>query len=220
MKTEEFFDGLSKQIDLVFRSHRQHEDPRIQHPWLTGSLGDPFSGIWFIAENPSLTMVERATDPEGGPPTPEAQWYESRGDKLFRDLLVKHGFKSGSRESHGGWHCYITNVIKEADYASRWGAKTQTERNRIAEIWYPVLNWEMTNSNPRLVVILGKKVETLLNHLQRSKNLRLPETTLIQHYTYVALRPRGTLGPMHPQRVKEYDQEFAQVKQLFERLSH
>ena len=215
MEKEEYYQTFAEQQNLVFQSYPKLQDPRIEHPWLTGALGDPFSGIWFIAENPSLTLLERATDPGGGPPTPEAQWYASRGDKLFRDMLVKYGFKSGDRDSHGGWHCYITNVIKEADYASRWNTKTKTERNRIVEIWYSVLRWELENSKPRLVVIMGRRVEDLLNYLQRSKKLGLPKTTLIQNYAYIGNRPRGSLGPMHPVRVKEYDQEFSMVADLY-----
>ena len=66
--------GLAEQVDTVFSNNPEIRDHRKKHSWLTGSLGDPYSGIWFLAENPSLSMVERATNPEGGALTPEAQW--------------------------------------------------------------------------------------------------------------------------------------------------
>ena len=118
----EFSEGLTSQIDDVFRLNRKLIDHRNAHPWLLGALGDPDSGIWFVAENPSLRQVERARNPDGGVPTPEAQWFASKGDTLLRETLVLHGFKTGTVESLGGWKCYVTNVIKQADYAKDWGS--------------------------------------------------------------------------------------------------
>lgn len=219
MDLQDYSNGLSEQIDQVFKSYPQAYDHRDQHPWLTGALGDPFASIWFIAENPSLTMVERATNAVVGPLTPETQWSGSRGDKLFRQMLVKHDFKSGTVESLGGWHCYITNVIKEADYSNRWNAKKQSERNRIAEIWNPVLAWELEHSKPLLVTIMGNRTNTELQYLENLGQITLPETIKITHYAYIGQRARGKLGPMHPQRVQEYDVEFAKVKSLLGQMS-
>ena len=125
---EVFWSGLAIQIDIVFQSHSSLFDHRSEYPWLTGALGNPNSGIWFIAENPSLTQIERVQNPDGGVPTLDAQWWASRGDKLFREMLVKHGFKMESIDSPGGWNCYITNAVKETDYASRRREKTQAVR--------------------------------------------------------------------------------------------
>lgn len=56
---EQYWSGLAKQIDLVFQAHPSLYDHRRDYTWLTGALGDPHSGIWFIAENPSLGQIER-----------------------------------------------------------------------------------------------------------------------------------------------------------------
>ena len=209
--------GLRRAIDDVFRNHPALPDHRRLHPWLTGALGDPHSGIWFIAENPSLGQIERVRDPLGGAPTEEAQWWASPGDKLFRNLLVSHGFKDAPIEAHGGWHCYITNLIKEADYAQRWRGSGAARHATAADAWLPVLLWELRSSRPRLVVALGQTVRKSLARLERN-GLPLPRTETIQHYSYVALRPRGTQGPMHPDRVREYGEEMAGVARLLREL--
>jgi len=104
METSDFEAALSDRIGTVFQSHPDLRDHRVDYPWLTGSLGKPDADVIFVAENPSLSQVERAIDPTGGPPTKEAQWYASRGDKLFREALVASGFKdTRSAPSSCGW---------------------------------------------------------------------------------------------------------------------
>lgn len=210
--------GLLEQIDRVFATHTGIRNHRAQFPWLTGALGDPECPVWFIGENPSLGQVERVTDPLGGPPTEEAQWWASRGDRLFRDLLVKHGFKEPPVDSHGGWRCYITNVIKQSDYAEAWRG-TPLERQRAAAIaWSSVFRWELEQGRPRVLVALGKTVARELGWLSEA-GIRLPRIVTVQHYSYVALRPRGKQGPMHPDRVREYDAEFAAIESVLRRAS-
>lgn len=99
---ELFWPGLATQVDFVLRSHSSLFDHRRDYPWLTGALGNPNGGIWFIAEIPSLTQIKRVQNPDGGTPTSEVQWWASRGDKLFREMLVEHGFKQGPIDSPGG----------------------------------------------------------------------------------------------------------------------
>jgi uracil-DNA glycosylase len=204
---------LSRQIAAAFQRHPDLYDHRREYPWLIGALGDPTAGVWFVGENPSLGQVERAIDPLGGRPTEEAQWWASRGDQLFRDLLVQHGFKSTPKHAHGGWQCYITNAIKEADYAQQWRGSPAERRRRAADAWEPVLRWELEHSRPHLVVALGKTVREILTYLER-RGLRLPRVEMVQHYSYVALRPRGNQGPMHPERVREYSEEFSRIATL------
>lgn len=210
--------GLSIEIDKVFKKHSSLYDHRKVYPWLTGALGDPEAGIWFVAENPSLTQVERVMNPDGSAPTPEAQWWSSRGDKLFREMLVKHGFKKGSIDSPDGWHCYITNVIKEADYTQHWREKTQDARNRAADIWSDVLAWELTHSKPKLVVVMGKQTAGLVDYLISSMKISLPRRESLTHYAYIGQRAQGKLGPMHPDRIKAYDLEFSRIGMLFRSL--
>lgn len=210
--------GLRRAIDDVFQANPGIPDHRQRFPWLTGALGEPDAGIWFVGENPSLSQVARVKDPLGGPPTEEAQWWASRGDRLFRELLVRHGFKDGPVEAPGGWRCYITNVIKEADYAQRWRGSPAERRSAAADAWLPVLEWELRQSRPRLVVALGKTVRQHLAHLER-RGLRLPRTETIHHYAYVALRPDAHRGPMHPDRVREYGDQFSDVARVFHGIS-
>lgn len=215
----DYWAGLARQTDLVFKTHPDLYDHRAHHPWLIGALGDPYSGIWFVAENPSLTQVERVRDPIGGPPTVEAQWWSSRGDKLLREMLVQYGFKQGPIDSPGGWKCYITNVIKEADYTRNWREKTQQARNQAAETWAGLLSWELENSKPKLVVVLGKQTDLLLKHLVSIGRIELPRTEQITHYAYIGQRAQGKLGPMHPKRVQAYDEEFARIRTIFDALA-
>jgi len=215
---EMYWDSFEKETNRVFKLHSNLKDHRLQHPWAIGSHGDPYADIWFIAENPSLSQVERVQNPDGGPPTIEAQWWSSRGDKLFREMLVKYGFKQGTIASLGGWKCYITNVIKEADYTSEWREKTQTARNQAAQIWAGLLAWELKNSKPKLVVVMGKQTNILLSHLVSLGKIELPRTEQITHYAYIGQRAQGLLGPMHPQRIQAYDDEFFRVCNIFNAL--
>jgi hypothetical protein len=215
---EEYRQVLIKKIGRVFQSHPTLFDHQKEFPWLTGALGDPDSGIWFIAENPSLTQVERVSNPDGGPPTEEAQWWASRGDKLFREMLVTHGFKSGTIDSPGGWHCYITNVVKEADYSSHWHEKTQELRDQSAEIWEPVLSWELETCQPLLVVILGGSADQLLQHLSSVGKIQMPKIVKIKHYSYIGQRAQGKLGPMHPERIRQYSRDFDNIRMSFDQI--
>jgi len=60
--------GSARETDGIFKLNPGLFDHRTQHPWLVGALGDPHAGIWFVAENPSLTQVERVQNPDGGAP--------------------------------------------------------------------------------------------------------------------------------------------------------
>ena len=215
----DYWVGLARETDRVFKAHPGLYDHRLHHPWAIGAHGDPYAGIWFVAENPSLTQVERVRDPDGGPPTIEAQWWSSRGDKLLRQMLVKFNFKTGTIDSPGGWNCYITNVIKEADYTRLWREKTQAARNQAAETWAGLLSWELSNSKPKLVVVMGKQTEILLHHLVSVRRIKLPRVEQITHYAYIGQRAQGKLGPMHPQRILEYEKEFARIRKIFDALS-
>lgn len=215
MTEEEFKQQLSFRMAQIFEQHPELYDHRRQYPWLTGSLGDPFSGIWFVAENPSLSRVELITAQLGDSITEEAQWLVSPGDRLFRDMLVKYGFKDAPWNSRGGWHCYVTDVIKETDYAERWRTKSLDALRKAGETWWPVFKWEFENSRPKLVVIMGEKARDVLTHLATMYGLTLPHAEHIVHYSYIGSRAEGKLGPMHPIRVQKYDESFAKVASTF-----
>ena len=166
------------------------------------------SPVWFIAEAPSLKRVEGA-----GARTPELQWTVSPGDKLFRRMLKKHGFKTGGELGGGEWRCYIIDVIKSSYYVRDWKAAADDVRLAVAEAWSPVLRFELEQGRPKLVVILGKKkTRRHLDHLVRKGLIPdLPESVTIYHYSYVASYPQGKLRPMHPSRVAAWDQDFARI---------
>lgn len=214
----DFEQGLARQIDTVFSKYPEIRDHRKEHPWLTGSLGDPYSGIWFLAEIPSLRQVKNATNPEGGKLSPEAQWYASRGDRLFREALVEACFKDPRWDSIGGWSCYVTNVIKEADYDKDWKKRSAKEQRIAAEAWAPVLRWQLEQSAPRLVVLMGNDVEKITRHLEKLNLISLPETRKIKHYSYITTKPQGKLGKMHPERVKAYRNEMLNIREYFDEM--
>jgi Uracil DNA glycosylase superfamily len=203
---------LRRRIGAVFHSHPELYDHRPKFPWLVGCLGDIGAAAWFVAENPSLTQMERAVDA-----TPNRQWNVSAGDKLFREQLVKHGFKTGAPESPGGWRCYITDVIKSADHVIDWTKRPSAERRRIAEAWAPVLAWELRRGRPRVVATVGAEADRLLTYLRRRDLIpSLPQRVRIDHYTYVASRPdaRTGLGPRHPKRIATWSDRFAEIARL------
>lgn len=209
--------ALDQRVAEVYSANPDLADHRQRHGWLTGYLGDPFAGIWFVAEKASLTQIERARDPDGGPPTQEAQWFASAGDRLFRTGLVKSGFKSGAIDEKGGWNCYITNIVKGAEFVTSRKTRSQTALRKEAERWSAVLDLELKASRPALVVLMGKMVAELMTHLARSGYIQLPRVTHIEHYSYIATRPCGRLGPMHPDRVAAYLSSFDRVREELRR---
>jgi hypothetical protein len=216
-ETAHHLDLVRNQAAHVFRRFPDLPDHRKESSWVVGALGDPASPVWFIAENPSLGQVERAG--RSAPlQDPELQWAVSEGDKLFRRMLVKHGFKTGGELTPGGWRCYITDVIKSAYRAEVWRKLTAAQRRRIAEQWAPVLAWEIEVGAPKLLVSLGGQTHKLIDHLANAGLLPpLPERLLIDHYSYIALRPEKArrLGPMNPVRIAEYDAQFAAIARRF-----
>ena len=161
------FFSVARLSDSVFRSHPEIVDHRQEFPWLTACLGDPFAKAWFVAENPSLTpvRVSRAT-------SPEHQWSGGRGADLLREMLAKHGFKTGGPFAAGGWRCYITDVIKSAAVVKEWNALPAESHQMTAEAWAPVLRYELEVGEPELLVVLGAKTERLLVHLERERLCR------------------------------------------------
>ncbi len=204
--------NLTSLTDAVYRANPAlMVDHRLEHPWLTGNLGDPHAPVWFVAENPSLTQVKRVAD---AAPTPESQWSISIGDRLFRKMLVEHGFKDAPAEAPGGWRCYITDVIKSAAVVTDHRKILRGELLALAEAWAPVLASEMEQGRPKVVVSLGKKTDGLLSHLiEQGLVPRPPARLRIHHYAYITSNPDRArrLGPNHPVRLTEYAQQFAEV---------
>ena len=135
-------------------------------------------------------------------------------------MLVKYGFKRGLIESVGGWQCYITNVIKEADYPQTWRDKSQPARDHAAEIWSRVLFWELERSKPRLVVIMRTTyTKLLIKPLVDKRLIDVPDQKVITHYAYIGLCAQGTLGTDASRPIMAYDQEFTCIRNVFDALS-
>jgi hypothetical protein len=215
---EAFFDRVARLSDAVYQADRRIPDRRDDHPWVTGCLGDPDAPVWFFAEAPSLTRVESRLQ-RGGAQSREQQWDVSPGDKLFRQMLAKHGFKDGGAFAPGGWRCYITDVIKASYFVKDWKGRRGEERLAAAKAWSPVLRYELEAGRPQLAVVLGKNTLAPLEYLQRQGLIpRLPLTIPIHHYSYIGSRPQGKLGPMHPERIAAWDADFAHIAELARNL--
>jgi len=208
---EEYESRLQERIAKFLDNHTELPDYRKEYPWVTGSLGNPFARVWFVGEIPSLTQVVQAHTP-GTPLTPEMQWNISDSDRLFREMLGKHGFKKDPIDGPGGWGCYITELVKmpwknPAEWRE-WTKKRAPQRTAVIETWAGVLRWEFETVRPRLVVALGGEVNRFLPQLARKRLIPpLPRTARIDHpsyYQYPWARPAG------------YGPQFAEVRRLCE----
>ncbi len=160
-----------------------------QTAWLYGALGAVPVGVMFICENPSLTPIRRIKTIDGGPPDIEAQWWGSPRNpaaKRFRHALRETGLKTTAPGERGGWRCYITNVVKEANYAtSEQRRLSAPERRQQGEAWADILNWELAQVQPRHLICVGDKSYEIVSHLRDQKLLdgRPPRIHQIVHYS-------------------------------------
>ncbi len=210
--------ALNHQIDKIFQSHPGIYDHRNEFPWVTGSLGDPSAGAWFVGDLPCLTTLERLPGESPADLNEESQWSASRGDQLLREMLVKHGFKDGSPMAPGGWRCYLTCLVKELDYTNSLERMSPALYRQYALTWLPVFQWELSQAKPPLLVAVGGRVESALHFLARKNGLRLPRLFSISNPAYIATRSCGELGPMHPLRLQEFDEEFQQLSGFIDYL--
>ena len=214
-----FHAELASQMDAVFAEHRGLVDQRKRWPWLTGALGDPYAGIFFVGENPSETAVEDIDAASGVSKDPNLQWASTRGDRLFREALGRQRFCDGDPLRPATWHAYLTDVMKSTVRVAEYARSSPEAKADAARLWAPVLRWELTTGKPLLVVAVGGRAKELMTLLQTEK--RIPsnyEFMGMTHYAYVGQRAQGSLGPMHPQRVKAFHVEMAKIAAEFRRL--
>jgi hypothetical protein len=117
---EELRSRINRRLMALETPHRewQIED----YSWLYGALGAVPSDVMFVCENPSISGVRQAhvDTIDGNAPDIEAQWWGGQRNpaaKRFRAVLYQMGLKTTSPDARGGWNCYITNVVKEANFA-------------------------------------------------------------------------------------------------------
>lgn len=91
--------------------------------------------------------------------------------------------------------------------------------------WAPVLGWELSHGRPKIVVSVGERARSLLNHLIDTRLVPDPAEwgawrTHIPHYVYVASRPdvKRNLPGNHWLWVEEYREQFAVVAQVRDAL--
>lgn len=179
-------------------------------PWLTGYLGDPKAPIWFVAGYPSRAAVEEV-DLEESNKSPNLQWSYKRPEcRLFRDAIKEAGLKLGPVDINEGWHCYITNVVKEPLYPSEIGKDNKQNWKNYAEKWLCVMQHQIDTGSPRVLVAVGRYAERSLNYM-RELGLRCPDILWIPSYAYVMQRPEGNLGPGDPERQKNFIRRFREI---------
>jgi hypothetical protein len=174
-----------------------------------GVLGDVSSGVMFLAENPSLRGIKKANK-DRSLQDPENQWSVSPGDHIFRKALFESAFKDGSPTSYGGWHCYVTNIIKLVDTASAWKARTSDDHFEVAKAFAPVLQKELELMEPDMIVVMGKRPKELFMRLQGEGVVLVPSSVrkeYVRHYAYF------NYGPPDPDEVSEYEEKFQWIQE-------
>lgn len=148
------------------------------YPWLYGALGDHRADIMFVCENPSLSGLRAVVEsPWSGPPDFDTQWTgnpANRRDKRFRKVLCDLGLKDGAIWEPGGWHCYITNVIKQAAIVGEWGETPWHAKLRAARQWSGILQMELDVVRPDTVFCIGGSAHRMVKWLQRNAGLDVP----------------------------------------------
>ncbi len=182
------FDVLRSKINarLVEMGAKHAQRQISEFPWLYGALGQVPSDVMFICENPSLAGVEKAhvRTISGAAPTIEDQWcggVASNCVKRFRPALCELGLKTTAPLESGGWRCYITNVIKEADVVGDFNTRDKKE---LAVAWADVLAWEIHQVSPRTIFTVGSASTDLVTILQRRNLIPAgPRPHRVMHYS-------------------------------------
>jgi len=124
---------------------------------------------------------------DGRAPDIEAQWWGGRRDaaaRRFRPVLRQMGLKSGRPDARGGWQCYITNVVKEANVAgSDQRSMTPAERREQARAWADILRWELENVRPQHVFCVGSAAFEAVRRLQADRQLPRFDPIRMGHYS-------------------------------------
>lgn len=159
-----------------------------KYPWLFGALGDPSANVMFVCENPSLSALRAIREsPWGGPPDFDTQWTgnpSNRRDKRFRKVLCDLGLKDGAIWEPGGWHCYITNVFKQAAFVGDWRQAPLPEKQQTALEWSDILQMEIGEVQPEIVFCVGGNAHQMVTWLQNKNRLHVPEPIRrIWHYS-------------------------------------
>ena len=116
----------------------------------------------------------------------EAQWWggdRNPAAKRFRRVLHELELKQTPPQAKGGWRCYITNVIKEANLAGEQAASGNVRRMEQARAWAEILLWELESVQPRHVFAVGGRAYEVLRRLQLERLLPRFDLRRICHYS-------------------------------------
>ena len=156
------------------------------YTWLYGALGKVPADVMFICENPSLKGIEQAqarAQELGGEYDIEAQWWGGNAGTVFRPALFELGLKTSPPVVIAGWECYITNVIKQADYANVHGRLTNTQKKEKAKQWADILKWEIEIVHPRKIICVGGSAYDLVDFLIKKNCIEHLEIHKVIHYS-------------------------------------
>ncbi len=164
------------------------EDQIYKHTWLYGALGQVPSEVMFIAENPSITGINQASvdTVDGNNPDIEAQWWGGKNNNaatVFRPVLYETGLKISSPRVKGGWNCYITNVIKRANYAKFQEKKPVAYRIEQEKYWADILRWEIEEVQPKVLFCLGRNAENAVKRLIKEGCIPNIPFYYVRHYS-------------------------------------
>ena len=184
------------------------------YPWLTGHLGAPTAAVWFLGLYPSLTPVERI-DRISPVKSPNLQWScNDRGARLWREAVAEAGLKDGPSCQDCGWHCYITNVIKEVmGLKEQKLMKTKAYWQEQAVKSQGSLQEQIKSGSPKVMVVMGNQAFKILMFMKkRGLEICLP-IERISIYSYITNFPdrKQGFGPNHPERVKQYKRDIADI---------
>ena len=143
-----------------------------QYPWLYGALGNPRSKVVFVCENPSRTGVRWADHSKIDSPI-EKQWRGHRAMR-FRRALCNLKLKEANAGDEGGWHCYITNVVKEMNLVSNHRKADKSTKCEMVRRWADVLNWELCTTRPQIVFCVGRKAAAAMKLLNDECRISYP----------------------------------------------
>jgi hypothetical protein len=209
-------DSIIKEIKKIIKTHKIYNWLK-DYPWLTGYIGERNYPIWFVAENPSLRGVKRVHD-KNTIVSDNLQWNAHAGDWLFREALVKAGFKTGDPLDGEGWKCYITDIIKVPEIVKDRNLKKSDSSywKNQAMNWLPVFLEEIRLGRPEVLVAVGNQTRVILEFL-RKKGASLPRIDQIQHYSYIMFRPdnKTGLGPGHAKRKRDFITSVRKIKKLY-----
>jgi hypothetical protein len=182
------FEALRERIGTRLReTGAQHARRQTEEfAWLYGALGQVPSKVMLVCENPSLSGVEKAhfRTINGGPPTIEDQWAggpTSNCITRLRPALCELGLKLTPPDRPGGWRCYITKVIKEADVVRDFTAR---DKQSLAIHWADVLAWEIEQVRPSVMFTVGDAATQLVRTLQEKRLIpAFPRSHKVMHYS-------------------------------------